>query len=164
MKFQNLKGSIWRVPLIAVIAGFLYSPLYLGIVVRLGVIELGVIDDKVSVLTSGALLIATLVLGWIFLLRKQTRTDIFVSSSVVVVYGLLLFGLQFLTGSTTGPAAVAFLYLGKPLDWTIFPTELGFYVKEHAGFSIPFFGVVRFFVPWLFALFGKKSSESLSEQ
>ncbi len=164
MKFQNLKKSIWRVPLIAIIAGFLYNPLYVRIVVRFGVIEPGVIDDKVSILTSCTLLIATLVSGWIFLLRKQTRADIFVSSSVVVVYGLLLFGLQLLTRSTTGPAAVTFIHLGKPLDWTIFPIELGLYVEEHAGFSIPFLGIVHFFVPWLFVLFGKRSSKSLPEQ
>lgn len=162
MKFQNLRKSIWRVPLIAIIAGFLYTPLYVRIVVRFGVIKPGVIDNKISLLTSCALLIATLVLGWALLLRNQTRRDIFVSASVVVVYGLLLFGLQFLTGSTTGPAAVVFIHLNEPLDWTIFLTELGLYVEEHAGFTIPFLGYIRFFVPWLFALFGKKSSESLS--
>lgn len=158
MKLENLGKTIWRVPLIAVIAGFLYTHLYVWIVVRFGVVEPGVIDDRVSLLTSGLLLAATLVLGWALLLRKQTRAEIFASASMVVIYGLVLFGLQFLTGSTTGPAAVVFLRLNTPLEWTVFPTELGLYLKEHAGLTIPFYGLLRFFVPWLFALFGKKAS------
>lgn len=158
MKLENLRKTIWRVPLIALIAGFLYTRLYVQIVVRFGVIEPGVIDDRVSLLTSGLLLAATLVLGWALLLREQTRAEIFASATVVVLYGLVLFGLQVLTGSTTGPAAVVFLRLSTPLAWTNFPTELGLYAKEHAGVSVPLYGLLHFFVPWLFALFGKKSS------
>lgn len=108
LSFQRIKNSFWRVPLIALIAGLLYTPCYVRIVIRFGVIKPGVIDDKVSLLTDAFLMIATLILGWVILLRKQTRTEIFVSSSIVFVYGLLLRTVQFLPGSTTGPAAVVF--------------------------------------------------------
>jgi len=164
MKLQSLKKSIWRVPLIAVTAGFLYTSCYVRIVIRFGVIEPGVIDDRISLLTSGFLLIAALILGWVFLLRKETRRDIFISSSLVVVYGLILFAAQFLTQSTSGPAAVVFLHLGTPLQWTIFPTELGLYLQEHMGLTIPCIGLIHFFVPWLFVLFGKREPEQLSGQ
>lgn len=158
MSFQQLRKSIWRVPLISLIAGFLYAPCYVRIVVRYGVIEPGVIDDTVSLLTSGFLMFATLVLGWIFLLRNQTRREIFMSASIMVVYSILLWAVQYLTGSTTGPAAVVFMHLSKPLEWLAFPNSLGLYLWEHGGSSIPFIGYAHFFVPWLFALFGRKST------
>lgn len=107
---MSAKRSLWRVPLIALITGALYTPCYVRIVLRFGVIEPGVIDDRAALLTSGALLLLTLVLGWAILLRKQTRKEILLSSSIVVVYGLLLWLVQFLSGSTTGPAAVLFLH------------------------------------------------------
>ena len=40
---KKYKNSIWRVPLVAVIAGFLYTPIYVRIVIQFGVIEPGVI-------------------------------------------------------------------------------------------------------------------------
>lgn len=107
---MSAKRSLWRVPLIALITGALYTPCYVRIVLRFGVIEPGMIDDRAAPLTSGALLLLTLVLGWAILLRKQTRKEILLSSSIVVVYGLLLWLVQFLSGSTTGPAAVLFLH------------------------------------------------------
>ncbi len=144
MRLKELQKSIWRAPLIAVIAGFLYAPCYVRIVIRFCVIESGVIDDRVSLLTSGLLLAATLILGWAFLLRRQTREEIFISSSLVVAYGLILFAVQFLTKSTSGPAAVVFGRLETPLEWTIFPTSLGLYLQEHVGLTIPFFGLLHF--------------------
>lgn len=36
---KKYKNSIWRVPLVAVIAGFLYTPIYVRIVIQFGVIE-----------------------------------------------------------------------------------------------------------------------------
>ena len=121
-KLKKYKKSFWRIPLISVIAGLLYTPCYVRIVLRFGVIEPGVIDSKVSLLTSGGLLIVFLLLGWIALLRNETRMEIFVSASIVVVYGLLLWVIQVLSGSTTGPAAVVFMRLAMPLEWMGFPS------------------------------------------
>lgn len=152
------KRNTWRVPLISLIAGFLYTPCYVRIVIRFGVVEPGVIDDTVSLLTSGFLMVSTLVLGWAVLLRKQTHKEIFISASVVVAYGILLWTVQYLSGSTTGPAAVVFMHLSKPLEWMVFPSSLGLYLRERGGPSIPFIGYLHFFVPWLFALFGRKKA------
>ncbi len=156
-KLKNFKRSFWRVPLISLIAGLFYTPCYVRIVLHFGVIEPGVIDSKVSLLTSGGLLIVFLFLGGIALLRNETRLEIFVSSSIVVVYGILLLVIQVLSGSMTGPAAVVFMRLGAPLEWMSFPSELGLYLKEHMSISGPI-GYLRFFIPWLFVLFGKKPS------
>ncbi|MEY8387788.1 hypothetical protein AALC17_10905 [Oscillospiraceae bacterium 38-13] len=157
-KLKKYKKSFWRIPLISVIAGLLYTPCYVRIVLRFGVIEPGVIDSKVSLLTSGGLLIVFLLLGWIALLRNETRMEIFVSASIVVVYGLLLWVIQVLSGSTTGPAAVVFMRLAMPLEWMGFPSSLGFYLREHMSITIPFIGFLNYFIPWLFVLFGKKAS------
>lgn len=157
-KLKKFKRSFWRVPLISLIAGLLYPPCYVQIVLRFGIIEPGVIDSKVSLLTSGGLLIAFLILGWIALLRNETRMEIFVSASVVVVYGLLLWGIQVLSGSTTGSAAVVFMRLAMPLEWMAFPSELGFYLQESMSITVPFIGCLNYFIPWLFVLFGRKNS------
>ena len=156
-KLKNFKRSFWRVPLISLIAGLFYTPCYVRIVLHFGVIEPGVIDSKVSLLTSGGLLIVFLFLGGIALLRNETRLEIFVSSSIVVVYGILLLVIQVLSGSMTGHAAVVFMRLGAPLEWMRFPSELGLYLKEHMSITVPI-GYLRFFIPWLFVLFGKKPS------
>lgn len=155
---KKYKKSFWRVPLISVIAGLLYTPCYVRIVLRFGVIEPGVIDSTVSLLTSGGLLIVFLLLGGIALLRNETRMEIFASSSIVVVYGLLLWVIQVLSGSTTGPAAVVFMRLAMPLEWMGFPSSLGFYLQERMSITIPFIAYLNYFIPWLFVLFGKKTS------
>lgn len=154
---KNFKRSFWRVPLISLIAGLLYNPCYIRIVLHFGMIEPGVIDSKISLLTSGVLLIVFLFLGGIVLLRNETRLEIFVSSSIVVVYGILLLVIQVLSGSTTGPAAVFFMRLGTPLEWMSFPSSLSLYLKEQMSITVPI-GYLRFFIPWLFVLFGKKHS------
>jgi len=154
------RQTIWRVPLIALIAGFAYAPCYVRIVCRFGIVEPGVLDDTVCLLTSGFLMAAALVLGGLLLLRNQTRMDIFVSSSVVAAYGLILFAAQFLSGSTSGPAAVVFLHLNTPLEWTIFPSSLSLFLQEHHGITVPGMGYLRFFVPWLFILFGKRAQKT----
>lgn len=154
---KNFKRSFWRVPLISLIAGLLYNPCYIRIVLHFGMIEPGVIDSTLSLLTSGVLLIVFLFLGGIVLLRNETRLEIFVSSSIVVVYGILLLVIQVLSGSTTGPAAVVFMCLGTPLEWMSFPSSLSLYLKEQMSITVPI-GYLRFFIPWLFVLFGKKHS------
>ena len=102
---------------------------------------------------------AVLVLGGLVFLRKQTRKEIFVSSAVVSVYGIVLLLLQLLTGSTTGPAAVLFMHLSTPLEWTGFFSGLYLYLQETFELSWPIIGWLRFFAPFLFVLFGRKSAE-----
>lgn len=159
MSFQSFKSCFWRVPLVSLIAGLLYTPCYVRIVIRFGVI-----DDKISLLTSFFLMIAALILGWVILLRKQTHTEIFVSSSIVVVYGLLLWAVQILFGSTSGPAAVVFMHLSTPLEWMTLPSAVGLYLQEHSAITIPLYGYLHFFIPWLFIPFGRKNPAKLPKQ
>ena len=156
---KKYKNSIWRVPLVAVIAGFLYTPIYVRIVIQFGVIEPGVIDSRVSLMTSLGILAAVLILGGMLLLRKQSRKEIFISAAVVSAYGLILPLIQVLIGATTGPTAVVFMYLGQPLEWTGFFSERSFYLKEDVEGWISAIGWLRFLVPFLFVLFGRRRGE-----
>ena len=63
-KIKKYKNSIWRVPLISVIAGFFYTPIYVRSVIRFGVIEPGVIDSRVSLLISARDLSSGFGVGW----------------------------------------------------------------------------------------------------
>lgn len=158
-KLKRYKTSIWRVPLIAIIAGFFYTPLYVRIVLRFGVMEPGAINDGVSLLTSAGILLAVLVLGGILFLRKQSRKEIFVSAAIVSTYGILLLLIQLLFGFTTGPVAVIFMHLCEPLEWTGFFPELFLYLQNHFGVSFSIIGWLRYFAPLLFVLFGQKQIE-----
>ncbi len=153
------RNSIWRVPLIALIAGVLYTPLYVRLVIKFGVIEPGVIDQRVSLLVAGGILLAVLVPGGVILLRKQSRREIAVSAAVVSAYELALFLLQRIFGITSGPAAVVFMHLSEPLEWTGFFSELHLYLQDEFGISCFFMGWLRFFVPFLFVLFGRKTAQ-----
>lgn len=162
MSVQEIKNSFWRVPLIALVAGWLYNTCFVRIVIRFYVKEPERIDD-VAIWTSGLLLVAILVVGWAILLRKQTRMEVFISSSIVVVYGLLLSAIQSLFGNMTDSVAEVLLLLNTPLDWTVFPSSLGFYLQKHYAVSIPFIGSLHFFIPWLFILFGQKDSKDFAQ-
>ncbi len=151
------KSSIWRVPLIALIAGIAYVPLYVKSVTRFGVIEPCVLDDKICLLTSAVLFLSTIFLGGFIFLRNLTRKEIFISASVVVLYGILLMLLQLATGCTTGPAAVTFMYLHRPLEWTFMPS-LGSFLSNHYGLDAFWIGYLSYFEPFLFVLFGRKPS------
>lgn len=156
-KLKEYKHSIWRVPLIAVLAGFLYTPLYVRLVVPFGVLAPGVIARKVSLLVSAGIFLAVLAAGGLGLLRKQSKKELFVSAALVVIYGLLLTLPTLLPGSPSGPAAMALLYLSKPLEWTGVFSELFLYLQELYGISLPVIGWLGLLAPFLFVPFGRKT-------
>lgn len=119
------------------------------------------IDERVSLLTRACLLAAVLVLGGILLLRKQSRKQIFISAAVLSAYGLLLFAIQFLTGATTWPAAVVFMRLEQPLEWTGFFFSFSLYLRERFEILLPIIGWLRFLVPFLFVPFGQKDMQGI---
>lgn len=72
-KLKKYGNSIWRVPLIAVIAGFLYAPIYTRIVLGFGIIQPGVIDKRVSLFAGAGITMAVLILGGMLLLRGLSK-------------------------------------------------------------------------------------------
>ncbi len=146
-------NSIWRVPLISILGGLCYDPVYIRILMRFGISESGELNRIVTLWASGGILLAVLLLGG-FLLRNLSQEEIFASAAVVAIYGLLLSAIQRITGSTTGPAAIVFLYLFTPLNWTGFFVELFVYIKEKWEFSFPFILWFSYLAPFLFLVFG----------
>ena len=119
---KTYRNSIWRVPLIAVISGYFYTPLHVSVMVRFGVTKSGEINYGVSLLTSAFLFLAVLFLGGITLLRKQTRKEIFVSAAVIFAYGILLLVIQLLTGSINRLCSnwIYVLIQTAGLDWIFY--------------------------------------------
>ena len=146
---QEAGRSLWRVPLLAVVAGWLYVPCYVRLVRRFDLIGPGVMAGRR--LAAGGIRA-----GRAVLLRGLTRRERFCSASILVGYGPLLELIRLLPGSTAG-SAVVLLYLSGPLEWMGFPASLDGYLTEHCGSTIPLPGHLRFFVPWLFVLFGTEN-------
>ncbi len=159
-KLSAYKNSIWKVPLISLIASFLIIPLYMKIIMYSLKLTAGMINPIISLSASGGLLLLTLLLGGGIFLRKHTKKEIFVSAAVVSAYGFVLLSVQLLFDFTTGPMALVFLQLSKPLQWTLFFGELTIILEDK--FQIPFwiFSYLRCFVPFLFVLFGRKAVNS----
>ena len=81
-KLKKYGNSIWRVPLIAVIADFLYAPIYTRIVLGFGIIQPGVIDKRVSLFADAGITMAKRhrhhfvnYLNRIFAVFMQTQPD-----------------------------------------------------------------------------------------
>ena len=152
-------NSIWRIPLISILGGLCYDPVYIKILMRFGISKSGELNRIATLWASGGLLLAVLLLGGFLLLRNLSQEEIFASAAVVAIYGLLLSAIQRLTGSTTGPAAIVFLYLFPPLNWTGFFVELFVYIKEKWEISLPFILWLSYLAPFLFMVFGRKKRE-----
>ena len=103
---------------------------------------------------------AVLILGGMLLLRGLSKKEIFISVFVLSAYGILLLLVQPLLGAVTGPGAIVFMYLWKPLEWTGFFVDFSFYLRERFGFSLPLIGWLRCLVPFLFVLFGRTTHKS----
>ena len=113
-KLKKYGNSIWRVPLIAVIAGFLYAPIYTRIVLGFGIIQPGVIDKRVSLFAGAGITMAVFILGGMLLLRGLSKKERFISAFVLSAYGILLLLVQSLLGAVTGPGAIVFMYHLSP--------------------------------------------------
>lgn len=149
-------NSIWRVPLISILAGLCYDPVYIRILMQFGISESGELNRIATVWASGGILLAVLLLGGFLLLRNLSQEEIFVSAAVVAMYGVFISAIQRITGSTTGSAAIVFLYLLTPLNWTGFFVELFGYIKDKWEFSLPFILWLSYLAPFLFMIFGRK--------
>lgn len=156
---KRYRGSIWRVPLIGVIASFFYNPLYINLVLRFGITGSRDVDETAALLINAVLCLAVVVLGGKLFLKKQTKKEIFVSAAVLSGYGVFLMLVQRLTGSVTGPFGVLFMYLNEPFEWTgVFPT-FAFYLEDRLGIMLPAVSWLHCLAPFLFVPFGRRAGE-----
>lgn len=161
---MSWKQTFWRVPLISLIAGFLWTPLVVRLLVRFAVIHLE--DGSVSIdltrqlLIYGIVMVSVVLIGGLLFLRKLTRKAIFISASLVVGYSLLLTLAQVISGITTGPGAVVFMRLNTPLEWMHFPGMLLREIFPSEAYTSPYIyltSIGNHCVPYLFVLFGQKA-------
>jgi hypothetical protein len=149
--------SIWRVPAIAIIGG------YIGwyILVRLLTFT-HVVQSDGTVLTDYGRQVMIYILytvlfvgitGFLFL-RKMSRKEIFWSATVVVLLNLLLTAASYLVGPMSGTDAIIFMRLSMPFEWMDFPHTLIHYITgEYTWLG----SVLRGLMPYLYLFFGKKN-------
>ena len=140
-----VRRVLWRVPLIALIAGFFYLPLCVRVL-----LAFGPSTPWVEVVFDLVYLAVVLGAGWLLLLRKLTRRQIFLSALVVTAYSLLLALLLQL-----GLDGTASIWLDVPLQWTCIFTGLAL----ELGLPVSLIWLVvplNAAVPLLFALLGRK--------
>ncbi len=56
-------NNIWRIPLISILGGLCYDPVYIKILMRFGISESGELNRIATLWASGGLLLAVLLLG-----------------------------------------------------------------------------------------------------
>lgn len=149
------KKSCWKIPLFCVIASnvdfYISIKMLMWAVVRLpdGTIT---IDNTKSLIVYGAIFVANLLVGWLVLFRKMTRSEIFYSASAFVIYGAIILFLQWAFNITTGPAAVWLMRMWRPFEMFTFIPELLTMVSINSW--IPAF--LQIFAAYLFVLFGRR--------
>ena len=158
------KNTLWRVPVYCAAAGLVttFIILHFG---ALFYVEKGAdgsvsINDTRELLMYAVFLVITLLVGGLVFCRKMTRKEIFWSATICVVFSLLVYLVQVISGITAGPAALVFAYLWMLFEWRNFVPLLFYRVLGDVWIG----GLVTFLVPYLFVLFGRKSEETVREE
>lgn len=154
---KTWKENIWKIPLFCLLSGII--DFYISIeLLRWAIIRLpdGTVtsNDTRTLLVYGVIFLATLLVGGLIFFRKMTRTEIFCSASVLVVYGVVLMLVQWSFNITTGPAAVWMMYLFGPFEMFNFFSQFLHMFADNLWVG----AVIQVLAPYLFVLFGKKQS------
>lgn len=156
---NSWKNYIWKVPLFCWIVGIIDFELSIRMlswsIVRLpdGTITS---DNTKAIIVYGIIFIVSLLIGGFVFFRKMTKKEIFYSTSVFVIYGVLLVLVQKMFNITTGVAAIRMIYLWRPFEMFTFFSQLFI----HFGVGIWGATFIEIFTPYLFILFGKKKIQS----
>jgi hypothetical protein len=151
------KETLWKVPLFCVVAGISVYILCVYVLLRLAIVNLpdGVItsDNTRVLIIYGALFLGTLLIGGLVFLRDMTRKEIFLSASIVVLYGVILIIIQWAFNLTTGHGAIWTIYLFLPFEWCSVVPQIFFRLNDNLWLG----AMVQVLTPYLFVLFGRKS-------
>lgn len=154
---SSWKNYIWKVPLFCVISGIidfhLSVRMLLWSIVRLPDGTVTSDNTKVTIVYA-IIFVACLLIGGFVFFRKMTKEEIFYSTSIFVVYGLLLALIQKLFHITSGVAALWMIYLWRPFEMFTFVSQL----LINLGVNIWGTILIEIFTPYLFILFGKKGN------
>jgi hypothetical protein len=153
------KKSLWNVPLFCVISGIVVYILSVQILFPMAIVRLpdGVVtsNNTLVLIIYGAIFVVTLLIGGLVFFRNMTRKELVLSASIVVLYGAILLFIQWAFRLRTGPAVLPMIYLFRPFEWCSFVSQIFFKISDNLWLG----AAVEVLTPYLFVLFGKKSSE-----
>lgn len=155
------KSTLWRVPLYCIIAGKISFYLIIYFVSKFAVIKTPTdtgtitvtIDDAKVLLFYGIIFVVSILAGRFFF-HTMTRKEIFLSSTIIVVFYMIITVIQFIMGNITGSFAILFMYLSQTFEWSTFISQLFLKIG-----GMQFQWIATFFqnlMPYLFVFFGKK--------
>ncbi|WP_304509463.1 hypothetical protein [Anaerotignum sp.] len=152
---NSWKNYIWKVPLYCWIAGIIDFHLSLRMLswtlLRLpdGTITS---DNTKSIIVYAIIFMVSFFIGGFVFFRKMTKKEIFYSTSVLTVYGILLALVQKMFHITSGFAVMWMLHLWQPFEMFSFFSQL----LSNLGVNLWVVIFIEIFTPYLFIFFGKK--------
>lgn len=154
---NQYKHTIWKIPLIYLVAGVLYIPLRFIVVLIFG--EAGISSNLLGLLINSVYFLLVFFWSYSHFLKNMTQKEIFVSAAVISLYGIVLVLLQRITGCTTGSGAIVFTYLHAPLEWAI-SRSIGLFLGSHISSIFYWITYLAYLEPFLFLLFGETENSS----
>ena len=135
---KNYKDIFWVIPLYCVIAGILSFHIVIAMIARFAIMTLP--DGTIT--------------------SDDTKTEIFVSASILVLFQFVITLIQCCIGKMTLTTALVFMYLSQISEWSSIVSLLLFKVTNHIYIG----EFVKVFAPYIFVLFGLKNIEKNEEQ
>jgi membrane-associated HD superfamily phosphohydrolase len=156
---NSWKNYIWKVPLYCFISGIIDFHLSVKMLswtlIRLPAGSV-TSDNTKAIIVYGIIFMVSLLIGGFVFFRKMTKRELFYSTSVLVIYGILLALVQKMFHITSGFAVMWMLYLWRPFEMFTFILQL----LLNLGINTWVVIFVEIFTPYLFILFGKKQIQS----
>lgn len=149
-------STLWKVPVYCIVTGFLAFNAAIYLISHFAIIQQDgeISSDPAKVLIIYGLIFAvTLFIGGFVLFRSLTRKEIFISASIVVVFGLVMHLIQWKFNLTTGSSAIFFIYVSRIFEWCRIVPQLLFNIIKNS-LICNFIGCLT---PYLFIMFGKKA-------
>ena len=154
---ETLKKSWWKVPLYSMVAGWISFQLKVRIGSSFAITKLP--DGTVSVdntrwmIMSGTIFLLTLIVGGFLFFRRMKKEEVFCSASVMVIFNVVGGLVAYFFQRTSLGSSFAVLY-SEINEWSGFVSQLVYNIGLNQWIS----AIIVWIVPYLFVLFGKKST------
>lgn len=150
------KDSLWVVPVFCVGAGIVTHIVYLAVLFLMRMASYPDWGRVNELLVFGGCFLAVLLLGGLYFFRDMTRKELFASISILVLYGAVMYTLEWVHSlNMHGVNITRILGLGPlcPFGWLTVVDLAGPLGRD--GVS----QVVKLLLPYLFVLFGRREKK-----
>lgn len=149
------KDSLWVVPAFCIGAGIVTHLVYLAVLLLTWMVSYPDWGRVNELLVFGGCFLAALLLGGLCFFRDMPRKELFASVSIVVLYGAVVYTLDWMAPSVSRRGPVRILGLGPfcPFGWLSVVDFAGPLGRD--GVS----QVVKLLLPYLFVLFGRREKK-----